>query len=77
MCLGLLHWHWSPCSVVRVAWSETGYGSGNSVISDITGRSGMFKMGCDYGCGVCHGTNNDGSICQLKRLDGEHDVCLL
>ena len=26
----------------------------------------MFKIGCDYACGVCFGTSGDDSICQPK-----------
>ena len=35
-------------------------------MSDVSGRSGIFEMGCSYACGVCISMSGDESICQLK-----------
>ena len=37
-----------------------------SGVNDVSGRSGMFEIGCDYACGVCISVSADDSICQPK-----------
>ena len=56
----------SLCSALRVARARLATVPGNSGMSEVSGRGGIFEMGWCYAFGVCLSMSGDGNIRQPK-----------